>query len=245
MRLTIKIRTTHLYILFITITACQGVPVKNQSSVFGKPTVVQEPKRVLEEGIGLSFKMSTDDAKKLGFRDSSNKGVKHVGEWTKSKSAGIEGFWNWRNEINFTPITGQVRAFSGQHFYKKNSLSSELECLEDFRLISNKLKDKYPSLRKIRGRMNNNLNVPRKNYNDQLCEGEKRGGSWGSQGMGRCIYLTCAQQVWTDDTVIGSLLIIYYADGDLYETFSKEKEIFLKENRDTRLRKRGLSPEDL
>jgi hypothetical protein len=204
--------------------------------------VVQEPIRVLSNGVGLSFEMTPQDAKNLAFRDYSNAGVKYIGVWRLENVSSNE-FWNMK-QIIFTPISDQVYSFSADRFYKKNEFRSEPECMEDYRLLINKIKTQYPTLRDVTIYSNN---MPKDYRTTTLCEGEKkyRYLPTGS-GIGRCIRLYCAVQVWGDEQVIGgSMLGISYKDLEKSSLFEEEKKEYIERNQDIMLKKRGLSTDQL
>lgn len=248
MRLSSGIRAVLPYAIIITIVTCQTSCRTYQSNRSSAPIVIQEPKRVIFEGIGLSFQMRPADAEKLGFEDESYLGIKRVGVWGLKSGVGKSDFWGFLKEIRFMPISGWVRGFSGSHFYKKNTFSSELGCLVDYGFVANKIKNKYPTLREVRS-----PRLPRLTTFDDFhvklwCEGEKKVrffSSLESKGTGRCVSLTCMSQVGFDGKRnIGSLLTVQYSEDYIFDTYLKERDTYLRDNQDKLLKERGVPPDN-
>ena len=234
-------RSLSIIICMLTLSACQH-GLSTSGSTYNGPTIIQHPQRVLNGALGLSFETSINEAKELGFKDLTDLSLKHIGLWRKERNPQVNGFWG-QKQLTFTPMSGKVSRIAGSHFYKKDNFANQPECLEDFRITSGKLKTKYPTL------MDTSIYsvpMPEGYHSKSWCEGAKKYSfSQDLSGLGRCVYLTCSVQVWTDDTVIGSLLSISYSDPDANEKYKIEKAEYIRNNQDKMLKKKGMSPDEL
>jgi hypothetical protein len=120
---------------------------------FSKTTTIK-PTRIIEKGLGFSFDTSIEDVKKLNFlslETKKNGKPKYVGQWFKFVMD-KDGFWNQKKiTIRSRKKDSIVSSFGAEKYYRGDASESvESECTDDFYLISNSLKEKYPKLVEVR-----------------------------------------------------------------------------------------------
>ena len=215
-----------LVAVFLTLTGCeifQKKPEPEKPKAVSKPqTVIAKPQRVINAGLGLSFEVTPEQATEMGFVEVS--GCKY------KKISNDDPFWDLK-EIHFTLLTCTVDKFKAIKYYKdEDAYAQEAECHEDKSLITDIIRDKYPTLVRVK-------HLP---SSTRLCEGidASSTGQQLEKGLGRCITLNCSYS----EALTAHDLEVEYMDLDNFDKGIAEREEYLNSNRSSVLQKKNLDP---
>jgi len=220
-----KLFTASIVCISLVLASCQGKTMKSE-------TIIIEPVRVINKALGLSFDLTVEDIKNMGFyrldRVKGFNGVYDAGAWALFNTKD-----NWDEKyITFGPLTKIVSSFDVSKSYKFNDKS---ECAEDMRLISNKLKTKYKSLHEepkeysIKGV-----------YEKTLSEGIVKGPVL-TYGLGRYVHISCYPMILPNIAKSYSLGV-QYVDRERMKAHREEMKQYLKIKSNDLLKKKGINP---
>jgi hypothetical protein len=220
--------------LSVFIVGCQTTQPR-YNTINPKPVQSYISDEILDLRFGV---ISEDELKSLGFTHNftNNKTVGNIGLWSTRflQKAPINGSWDYKH-ISVLPISMQVRSISAFKYYKAGSSNQSLECITDFTVLDNKLKETYPNLTRITRPVAADVRYIERNY----CEGSGSG-IFGIKGRGRCVNLTCISQ-----SIGGSLIILEYTE-DInkveggFKRIQSERDQYLNLNSDSKLRDEKL-----
>jgi len=206
---------------------------------------IQEPKhqQVIFKGLGLSFDSTPEEVSAQGFKPREGLRPMDIGVWRALSIPGSKESWTSKH-IKFTPITHKVKSFGASDAYPPKPKSTLPGCYDDYLLIIDKIKRKYPTLTVIP-----NSAPISWIKSTRLCEGytvPKYIG--GKQGLGRCIEVICSSNAKDDKDWVSkssSLLTVDYFEDywEYAEIDNKERRKFIDLHRDDALKKSGINPD--
>ena len=210
-------------ILMVTIAAlllgCETTLFKSEASqqkAVSKPRVSEKAESVIQKGLGLSFDITPEKAKEMGFVE--------VSGCTFKKITNDDPFWSLK-EIHFTKLSCKADAFRAVKYYSgENVDTQESQCRNDKDIILDIINDKYSRLHLI-------------DFHPDLislCDGEVDS----LKTLGRCIFLSCS----FSDATQSFVLNVEYLDSKNYLLGISEGIDFNKNNQIEMMHNRNIDP---
>jgi hypothetical protein len=247
-----------LSIFTFFLTSCQnnqqatGIEIKGDTIIETSRFFIEKtvrPRPIIKGGIGLTFDTTPEDVEAIGFL-SLEKNGKFIGKWMKFRKSKNE-FWSSK-KITFSPIKKTVKRLEANKYYYKDEsymgTTTESRCNDDFSILRNTLKDKYPLLKNTTpNKYIHMLAVKVKGYKGlKLSEGKHETiqrlhfdkPSNLIVGLGKTISLEC----WPSNNESYRLNISYATE---YDSKNNEHEVYRKQNQNKYLKSININIDEL